>query len=168
MISIFDSINTIGSWFLCGIIFGAGFVAVIIVAVKISDYYSEHHTSKREEKFKKEKILKLGKERNLILIPQELYQRVFYTTGNIKGLQQHLADMRRDYWKKDIIVPYFNIQINPEDDIQSLIKVEGKVLFKGSLYDQEKNTSHQEAEELLIQKLKDFFDSQINDCKKRR
>ena len=146
---------------------GVGFVAVIIAAVKIADYFSERYPSKkkREEEFRR--LHKLVSERNLIMIPDELYSWVIFSRENAKGFQESIEAMRREFWQKDIIVPYFRIEVYPEaDKNESLIKIEGNEVYSGSLYEDVDNTTPQQAEALLIQKLRDYFTAQLNGEKK--
>ena len=71
--------------------------------------------------------------------------------------------MRREFWQKDIIVPYLRIEVYPEaDKNESLIKIEGNEVYSGSLYEDVDNTTPQQAEALLIQKLRDYFTAQLN------
>ena len=49
----------------------------------------------------------------------------------------------------------------------SLIKVDGNLIYSESLLDEQGNTSPEQAEALLIQKLRDYFTSQINSDEKK-
>ena len=164
---LFDLSDTLGSWFLCGIIFGVGFVAVIIAAVKIADYFSERYPSKKKREEEVKRLQKLVSERNLIMIPNELYSWVIFSRENAEGFQKSIEAMRREFWQKDVIVPYFRIEVYPEADKNaSLIKIEGNEVYSESLYEDVDNTTPQEAEALLIQKLRDYFTAQLNGEKK--
>ena len=72
-----------------------------------------------------------------------------------------MEEMRKEFWQKDIIVPYFFFFSNPDEDANSLIKAEGNVIFEGSFYDKENNTTDEQAEALLLEKLRDFYNSKI-------
>ena len=165
---LFDLSDTLGSWFLCGIIFGVGFVVIIIAAVKIADYFSERYPSKKKREQEIERQQRIVKERNLILIPWDLYHCIFFTKGKAGGFQKSIEEMRKEFWQKDIIVPYFRIEACSVNDMNgSLIKVDGNLIYSESLLDEQGNTSPEQAEALLIQKLRDYFTSQINSYEKK-
>jgi len=161
MITLFNSINGLGGWFLCGIIAGIGFVMTIIVAIKLYDKYSDRHSSKKEEKEKKLRQLRLEGIRNIIIMPKDLYSWILNTSGNTSNFQQRLIELRRDYWKRDIVIPFLPIEICQFDN-DSLIKIEGKIIFKGDLCKESQTDSLEELSQVLIGKIEEHFKSQIS------
>ena len=129
-----ETLLTLLLWVGIGFSIGLGLCLVIILAIKLYEKRFPKETPSPEEMA--EKALAIAPESTIFISKHflSLLGLSLQSKSGEKGFGEQLADFRAELWKRDIVVPCFQIRALPNgSDFNLLIKAENTEIFRGKV-----------------------------------